>query len=304
MGYELRRWLAPRLPRELSTGERIVALEVADLAHEETRIASPENAVQTLAVRCGFADVTTVGRNLTKLAKNGVELRIQIGKGQNGQPVYAARGREMTFYVPTLEECPALLTDEQVRVLVEGLAGSGKLGKSMYAEKVGRLADLLTHSTERSAARPTNEGRKVGRPAPKGRPPGLKRSAARPTPTSHSPQDHSSLSVAERIVTDYTDVADADERDRFITWMEERFPNRGSGWWMTSAHDMPKHLAAYREQQSNAQQSEPPKRQLPPVCDACRANNPHAEFNARWRTRDGQRCPDCHPDAQSAADAA
>ncbi|MCX5209776.1 helix-turn-helix domain-containing protein [Kitasatospora sp. NBC_00240] len=40
---------------------------------------------------------------------------------------------------------------------------------------------------------------------------------------------------------------------------------------------------------------------LPPVCRPCLDSNPHAARNARWRTRHGQPCPTCHPDALHAA---
>jgi len=40
---------------------------------------------------------------------------------------------------------------------------------------------------------------------------------------------------------------------------------------------------------------------LPPACPACLDQNPAAETNKRWRTTAGQPCPNCHPDALSAA---
>lgn len=40
---------------------------------------------------------------------------------------------------------------------------------------------------------------------------------------------------------------------------------------------------------------------LPPACQPCLDENPHAQHNARWRTRGGQLCPICHPDARRAA---
>lgn len=44
-----------------------------------------------------------------------------------------------------------------------------------------------------------------------------------------------------------------------------------------------------------------PRSSLPPACPACLARNPHAQFNPRWRTHNGQPCPNCHPDAAPAA---
>lgn len=44
-----------------------------------------------------------------------------------------------------------------------------------------------------------------------------------------------------------------------------------------------------------------PRTALPPACQPCLDENPHARFNPRWRTRNGQPCPNCHPDAAPAA---
>ncbi|MGA5820856.1 hypothetical protein ACPC54_23685 [Kitasatospora sp. NPDC094028] len=40
---------------------------------------------------------------------------------------------------------------------------------------------------------------------------------------------------------------------------------------------------------------------LPPACQPCLDENPHAAHNPRWRTRNGQPCPTCHPGARPAA---
>jgi hypothetical protein len=42
------------------------------------------------------------------------------------------------------------------------------------------------------------------------------------------------------------------------------------------------------------QRASPPG--LPDACQPCLAQNPAAAFNPRFRRRDGQPCPDCHPD--------
>jgi hypothetical protein len=40
---------------------------------------------------------------------------------------------------------------------------------------------------------------------------------------------------------------------------------------------------------------------LLPACQPCLDENPHAAHNPRWRTRNSQPCPDCHPAAHAAA---
>jgi hypothetical protein len=114
MGYELRRWLADRLPAEVSSGERVLALEIADLANDRTRRAFGAETLARLLHRSGFADMKQVGKVLGKLAARGLELRAPItGKDgrpvrdRRGRPVFAAKGHGLEFLVPTAE-CPAL----------------------------------------------------------------------------------------------------------------------------------------------------------------------------------------------------
>lgn len=116
MGYELRRWLADRLPAGLSSGERLVALEIADQAHDSTRVANSADVLETVARRAGLSGVKQVGKVLGKLAAGGIELRVPL-KDQQGQPltdkagrtVFACAGRRTTFRVPREDDCPALM---------------------------------------------------------------------------------------------------------------------------------------------------------------------------------------------------
>lgn len=107
-----------------------------------------------------------------------------------------------------------------------------------------------------------------------------------------------SLSVAEQVVRDSGVVAEH-ERETFINWLKDKHQIRGIGWWKTVTRaDLAEHAADWRTQQTPAA----PTHSLPPWCRHCGDDNPAAEHNARWRTRDGGPCPDCHPD--TAADAA
>ena len=123
MGYQLRRWLADRLPSDLSSGERLVALEIADQADEETRLAYGKGLLAVVARRTGFASEKQVGKVLGKLAARGIELRVQIVKDGRplfdgrGRPVFAYDGHETTYRIPTLEECPALVPFEGDQVV-------------------------------------------------------------------------------------------------------------------------------------------------------------------------------------------
>lgn len=115
MGYELRRWLADRLPSALSSGERLVALEIADQANDQTRKAYGPGLLDLIIRRCGFADAGQIGKVLAKLGARGLELRVpmrgrdgQVLTDRNGRPMYACKGHETTYRIPRAEECPAL----------------------------------------------------------------------------------------------------------------------------------------------------------------------------------------------------
>lgn len=114
MGYELRRWFADRLPETLSSGERLVALEIADLANEKTRLAYGQSLLDVIVHRTGLANQKQVGKVLGKLAANGIELRVpvrnkdgEIIRNKAGRPLYAFEGRKLTFRVPEEGEFPA-----------------------------------------------------------------------------------------------------------------------------------------------------------------------------------------------------
>lgn len=115
MGYVLRRWLADRLPADLSRGERLVALELADQANDTTRRAYSKNLLTTVAHRAGYADEKQIGAVLGKLAKRGIELRVQLLKDgrpffdTKGRPVFACTRHETTYKIPTERECAALV---------------------------------------------------------------------------------------------------------------------------------------------------------------------------------------------------
>jgi hypothetical protein len=113
MGYELRRWFEDRLPLEISSGERVVALAIADLAWDDSRIGYGRKFMQKLLWKTGFENEAQVGKVLGKLAARGIELRVPI-KGQDGEPlknkrgqfIYAHRGHQRTFRIPFESEFP------------------------------------------------------------------------------------------------------------------------------------------------------------------------------------------------------
>ena len=100
MGYLLRRAMAESLPAGLSSGERLVALEVADQANDDTGVAYGAELLETVARRCGLASPKQVGQILTKLGARGLEFREVLGTDSRGRQVFAHRGRQSTYRVP------------------------------------------------------------------------------------------------------------------------------------------------------------------------------------------------------------
>ena len=113
MGYELRRWLEDRLPQEISSGERVVALAIADLAWDDSRIAYGRKFMEKLLHKTGFENEAQLGKVIGKLAARGIELRVPV-QGEDGKPmrnkrgqlVYAHRGHQRTFRIPFASEFP------------------------------------------------------------------------------------------------------------------------------------------------------------------------------------------------------
>jgi hypothetical protein len=113
MGYRLRRWFEDRLPQEISSGERVVALAIADLVWDDSRIGYGNKFMAKLLWKTGFENEAQLGKVLGKLAGRGIELRVPItgtdGKpltNKRGQFVYAHRGHQRTFRVPLESEFP------------------------------------------------------------------------------------------------------------------------------------------------------------------------------------------------------
>jgi hypothetical protein len=116
-----------------------------------------------------------------------------------------------------------------------------------------------------------------------------------PSPSS-LPQHPSSLSVAEQVVRDSGVVAE-DERETFINWINDKHQPRGPAWWRTVARngDLRDLAEKWRADQPATAST------LPPACGPCLEENPAALFNPNLRRRDGQPCPDCHPDHTGAS---
>ena len=97
MGYELYRHVLNHAPKELSRGERLLLLAIADDANERTRLSRP--GVGLLEHWTGM-DAQAIKRALRKLSERGWEIRVPLARRGDGSPVYAFRGRRSTYRVP------------------------------------------------------------------------------------------------------------------------------------------------------------------------------------------------------------
>jgi hypothetical protein len=171
MGYELRRWFEDRLPQEISSGERVVALAIADLAWDDSRVAYGRKFMEKLLWKTGFENEAQVGKVLGKLAARGIELRVPINgddgkpmRNKRGQLVYAHRGHQRTFRVPFASEFTGRSAPHW------GDEADGSPDRDVHAwHDAERSPARETFSSERSPAQEGFEGeRSPGRETIKG----------------------------------------------------------------------------------------------------------------------------------------
>jgi hypothetical protein len=105
VGYQLYREILDYAPAAWSSGERLVALVIADDAGELTRRSWIANTL--LCQRAGLSQ-TGVRSALQKLAGRGYEMRVSHGEDALGRPVYAVTGHAVDYLVPPVS---ALLGD-------------------------------------------------------------------------------------------------------------------------------------------------------------------------------------------------
>ncbi|MET7983011.1 hypothetical protein [Streptomyces sp. NPDC005281] len=104
--------------------------------------------------------------------------------------------------------------------------------------------------------------------------------------------------MAERIVRD-SDVVAEDERETFISWINNQHKPRGPAWWR--AVESNGDLADLAEKWRAEGTEQTTTALLPSWCGRCGDDNPAAAHNPRWRLLDGAPCPACHPDVREIA---
>lgn len=318
MGYELRRWFEDRLPQEITSGERVVAVTVADLVWDDTRLGYGRKFMDKLLHRSGFENEAQLGKVLGKLAARGIELRVPITgqdgeplQNKRGQPVYAHRGHQRTFRVPKENEFPARLVPN-------------------WHDEEERSPDRVTIPNERPPQGEGFEGERspcgVSMVTPQGGPIPLT-----PSPSIPPSRDPRGSAPSERVGRQQEDpdiaAAVAFLQELPEPWGIGRVTARAyapdllavtaeKGWQLdeqlvVELTKNPNGINSYRsvlrtriEDLPKAPQRAASKAgpSLPAWCGDCGDGNPAAEFNAKWRTAPGSSkpCRDCHPTTQTA----
>lgn len=333
MGYRLRRWFEDRLPQEISSGERVVALAIADLVWDDSRVGYGNKFMAKLLWKTGFENEAQLGKVLGKLAARGIELRVPIN-GQDGKPlrnkrgqlVYAHRGHQRTFRVPLDSEFPgrpAPYWDDEAEE-----RSPDREPNAWYDDE--RSPARETFNEERPPSRETNKAERsparesmvtqAGDPIPLTTTTSLPPSAPAPTATG------TTEAGSEQQQTDPTTAAIEFLQNLPAPWTVGRVTAKAlapdllgaiteQGWHLDDAlitkltenpGGINNHRSVLRirigDLPKAPKQAPSNSPTLPRWCGQCGDGNPAAEFNAKFRTTPGSSkpCPNCHPNTHTA----
>lgn len=99
MGYKLYREVLEHAPPDITSGELLVWLVIADDAKDATRCGWID---QDELMRRARMSARGIRAALGKLAGRGFELRVARGVDRDGRPVFAHRGSQTTYRLPRL----------------------------------------------------------------------------------------------------------------------------------------------------------------------------------------------------------
>src|SRR5699024_2027016 len=97
MGIRLIVEILDHAPEDLTAAERLVLIVLAEDANDGTRKGWPP--VEVIADRAGLT-VAGVGKVLRRLSERGYDVRLKVGTGKDGRPMYAYRGRQVNYALP------------------------------------------------------------------------------------------------------------------------------------------------------------------------------------------------------------
>lgn len=113
MGFKLRREVRDLIwAGALTASERLLLLELADNANDETREAFP--GMDWIVAKCDLPSKKRVGGYLASIAAKWFEIRVEIGKDKNGNPLYAMPKIRTKYRFPTRLELVARHGTEKV----------------------------------------------------------------------------------------------------------------------------------------------------------------------------------------------
>jgi hypothetical protein len=142
VGFKLYREVRDFAPGDLTSGELVVALTIADDARDETRrswISLPLLCARTRLKPSGVRSA------LGKLAARGLEFRVAHGYGGDGRPMFALKGHAVDYVVPDMLKGAATAPPKAAPKPVDNSAkgdttaaplnGSGRLKGATVAHK-------------------------------------------------------------------------------------------------------------------------------------------------------------------------
>ncbi|MFM9656790.1 hypothetical protein [Streptomyces scabiei] len=330
MGYRLRRWFEDRLPQEISSGERVVALAIADLVWDDSRIGYGNKFMAKLLWKTGFESEAQITKVLSKLAGRGIELRVPIsgadGKpltNKRGQFVYAHRGHQRTFRVPLESEFPFRSApywdeEEERSADVDPRAWyDGERPPARGANAQERVPARGPNARERVPARGGNEAERVpareskgpraGTPIPLTTTTYLPPTAAPDSTTPHEPagaeRDEELAAAVDFLmnlpapwaVGRVTAKANAPLLLEAITEQGWHLDEQLAAKLTENPNGINRHSSVLRirigDLPKAPQQTPRSGPTLPRWCGQCGDGNPAAEFNAKFRTAPGSSKP-------------
>ena len=150
MGYRLRRELRELLGPEITGLQRLVALEIADDANDNTRMSKATLA--DLVRWTGAKDGKVVRTILKRLSEAGWEFRVPIDKGKDGRLLYAVPGKALTFRVPDWPEGVTPVTP----LAEEGVTGVASEATGVASETTGVASEATGVTPLSSSPQPSS----------------------------------------------------------------------------------------------------------------------------------------------------
>jgi hypothetical protein len=150
VGYKLFREVIDFAPADLTSGELVVALVIADDANDRAR-----KSWIPLPLLCARARLkpSAVRAALAKLAARGMEFRVIHGYGTDGRPVFAVKGRKLDFVVPDMLQGASGLAPKPV----DNPAPAQPLGASNPAVGASAVAPKRSVGASRLAPLPSED---------------------------------------------------------------------------------------------------------------------------------------------------